>query len=40
MAIISRVDYENDGRVDAAPIMEGTKEKAPPLNVAATACRT
>ena len=28
MAIISRVDYENDGRVDAAPIMEGTKEKS------------
>src|SRR6516162_778835 len=40
MAIISRVDYENAGRVDAAPIMEGTKEKAPPLYLGAIACRT
>src|SRR5262249_44988991 len=39
MAIISRVDYENDGGVDAAPIMKGTKEKAPPLYLGAIACR-
>src|SRR5215831_12248370 len=39
MAIISRVDYENDGGVDAAPIMKETKEKAPPLYLGAIACR-